>query len=289
MSIDDSFIHDFPLKYIFMEPINNGVYSSVYNIIDRQTNIQYALKMLSYRDKLQYDWNKEYEIIKNMDHPNIVKMHKKCKMIWNKLLKFCFLLEYIPGTHLEEYVIKNGPFTNMIVLHNIMENLLITTDYLSHKNIVHRDIKPSNIMYLPDGSIKLIDFGLSNFIDPSNNDVTKYLPNLQKRVGTALYMAPELFFQKITTYDQLIKCDIWSLGVVFYYIVSGFLPFDADDLESFTIVLQKETYEPLINLDPLIKRIIEECLVFQPLKRKKADELLNMWYNNKIYDEIDLK
>ena len=93
-----------------------------------------------------------------------------------------------------------------------MEKLFRAVGHCHANGVVHRDIKPENIMVGNDKELKLIDFGLSK--------IHKSSKNLETITGTPYYMAPEVLTE---SYDH--KCDIWSLGVVMYVLLSGYLPF----------------------------------------------------------------
>lgn len=100
---------------------------------------------------------------------------------------------------------------------NIMMKLLRAINHCHAWGVTHRDIKPENIMYGDDGEIKLIDFGLSKVLEEYNHQSK----SLSTVAGTLAYMAPEVITEK---YDPK-HCDIWSLGVLMYLMVSGYLPF----------------------------------------------------------------
>jgi calcium-dependent protein kinase len=142
------------------------------------------------------------------------------------------------------------------------------------KGIVHRDIKPENIMLesksSEDLSIKLIDFGTSNFI--KNNQ------HLSMKIGTPYYIAPEVL-KKSYGYE----CDIWSLGVILYMLLSGTPPFDGFDDQS---ILQKvkigkyslegESWELISNE---AKDLIKKMLTYSPEKRINAEDALkHEWF-----------
>lgn len=97
-----------------------------------------------------------------------------------------------------------------------MENLLRAINHCHANRIVHRDIKPENIMIGADGELKLIDFGLSKKCKSKNS-------HMNTIAGTPHFMAPEVLVE-----DYNYKCDIWSLGVLMYILLSGYLPFNGD-------------------------------------------------------------
>jgi calcium-dependent protein kinase len=94
-----------------------------------------------------------------------------------------------------------------------MKKLFRAVNHCHANGVVHRDIKPENIMYGADNEIKLIDFGLSKKSKDKFNQ-------LQTIAGTPYYMAPE-----VLEGEYNFKCDIWSLGVLMYVLLSGYLPF----------------------------------------------------------------
>ena len=94
-----------------------------------------------------------------------------------------------------------------------MEKLVRAINHCHAQGIVHRDIKPENIMIGKDDEIKLIDFGLSHRVKYKTS-------SMQTIVGTPYYMAPEVLDGKYN-----FKCDVWSLGVLMYVLLSGYLPF----------------------------------------------------------------
>lgn len=102
-----------------------------------------------------------------------------------------------------------------------MMKLLRAINHCHAWGVTHRDIKPENIMYGADGEIKLIDFGLSRALEEEQYS-SKALNTV---AGTLAYMAPEVMTEK---YDPK-HCDIWSLGVLMYLMVSGYLPFQGEN------------------------------------------------------------
>src|SRR5690606_36254683 len=129
--------------------------------------------------------------------------------------------EYIEGGNLRRFYTSNFErFLNENFVNKILRKIIEGIAYLHKQGIIHRDIKPENILINDeDGkiTIKIIDFGLS-----------KVIPHSQKTnilVGTLSYSAPEVVGKK--TYNN--KVDIWSFGVLAYYLLSGSLPFDCSN------------------------------------------------------------
>lgn len=99
----------------------------------------------------------------------------------------------------------------------IMKRLFRAINHCHASGVVHRDIKAENIMYGADGEIKLIDFGLSRKITNKNS-------HMQTITGTPYYMGPE-----VLEGDYTQQCDVWSLGVLMYVLLCGYLPFQGEN------------------------------------------------------------
>ena len=152
----------------------------------------------------------EIAILSKLDHPNIVKYFETYDD-----RNFLFLvMEYINGEELLGMV-KNryeGQGMPEAVAANYLRQILLAVNYCHGQGIVHRDIKPTNIMVTKNGTIRLIDFGLA----------TVNTATLRTRTGTPSYMAPEVLEGHYGP-----QCDMWSIGVMLYQLISGCLPFEA--------------------------------------------------------------
>jgi len=134
------------------------------------------------------------------------------------------------------------------------------------QGIVHRDIKPENIMLAANGELKLIDFGLSK-----RQEGAKKLKTI---AGTPYYMAPEVLDGK---YDQ--KCDTWSLGVLLYVFMSGYLPFQGENRNDVFYKIQNGKFHfnhpEFKEISPEAIDLIKKLLVVEPRKRLSANEALD--------------
>lgn len=168
----------------------------------------------------------EFEILKQVDHPNIIKFYE----MYIDENDYHLVTEYCGGGELFDHIIERGRFSESYAS-RIVKQILSAIKHLHDRNICHRDLKPENILFeskSKDAQVKLIDFGLSKYF---NNYASRgrELNMMQTKIGTPYYMAPEVIKG---SYDQ--TCDMWSLGVITYCLLSGYPPFNADtDLQLF--------------------------------------------------------
>lgn len=166
--------------------------------------------------------------LKLLDHPNVLKVYEA----YQDPLYVHLVMEMYTAGDLFDQIILLGSFSEKKAS-QIVEQLLETINYAQKRNLVHRDIKPSNILLdvLPDGSLvsKLVNWGSA--ISLQQGDL------LQRQIGTPLFMAPEMIRKR---YDM--RCDIWSIGVIMYILLSGKSPFVGKTLD--------EIYESVTNGAP---------------------------------------
>src|SRR5438552_2055757 len=159
-------------------------------------------------------FEREAKILKQLNHPNIVKLFGVGKHHGTRYLA----MEYIEGESLDHVMARRGRITWEEVV-TLGQQLCAGLQYAHEKGIVHRDLKPSNLMVLADGTVKLTDFGIAKDLD-----VTQ-LTAANCTVGTAAYMSPE---QCRGDPNITAKSDLYSLGVMFYELLTGKKPFLAE-------------------------------------------------------------
>lgn len=180
-----------------------------------------------------------------MDHPNIVKFYED----FENEKYYCLAMEYFQGETLSKRILKaykkNQTYSEKKVA-DIMEKLIRAIAHCHENGVCHRDLKPENILINKEDEVKVIDFGLSKHLD-------KNIRSLSTRVGTPAFMAPEVVMGN--NYD--FKCDIWSLGVTMYNLISGQVPFCSYNLPSTLYqIINAE-----INFDlPIFKKISKQAL-----------------------------
>ena len=199
-----------------------GAFGKVFHSTNRaDPTLEVAIKLFN-KSKLKSDSFKrikeEVKILTSLDHPNIVKYYQTYEDT-----KYLYLVtEYCSGGELfDKIASQENQVFNESEAAAIMKKLLRAINHCHANGITHRDIKPENIMYGADGEIKLIDFGLSRALEEEELGSKA----LRTVAGTLAYMAPEVMTEK---YDPK-HCDIWSLGVLMYLLVSGYLPFQGEN------------------------------------------------------------
>ena len=194
--------------YVFKSKIGSGSFSKVYKAIESETNETFAIKIIN-TSKLSPPLIKrlsnEIEILKSMNHPNIISLHNYS--ITDKHIYM--VMDYCNDGTIRDKIGKLKSENDIkYYVKQIVDGML----YLETMNILHRDIKPENIL-ISNNIVKIIDFGFSS--DIKNDDMYSTI------CGTPMYMSPELL--RCDKYDK--KSDIWSLGVITYELFHHTNPF----------------------------------------------------------------
>eukprot|EP00829_Urostomides_striatus_P010151 TRINITY_DN2333_c0_g1_i7.p1 TRINITY_DN2333_c0_g1~~TRINITY_DN2333_c0_g1_i7.p1 ORF type:complete len:457 (-),score=119.21 TRINITY_DN2333_c0_g1_i7:50-1348(-) len=213
----------------------------------------------------------EIDILRHLDHPNIMKIFE----FGSDSQKYIIVSELITGGELLDTILKLGHFGEKEASY-IMRQVLAAITYCHSKNIVHRDLKPENILIdtIVDGkmNIKIIDFGTA-LLCPKNKKI-------KEMVGSAYYIAPEVLTGKYTS-----KCDVWSIGVILYMLLSGFPPFNAENDEAVMEVVKTGVYDfsdpAWDSISEDAKDLIKKMLTFDQNKRISAAEAYqHKWIQN---------
>lgn len=165
-------------------------------------------------------------------------------------------------------ILKKKRKLAIVYCEKIFKGILRGLEYLHSKNIMHRDIKPSNIICDDKFKVVIIDFGFACKISLDDS------LSLSERFGTPFYMSPELLSRK--KYNS--KSDIWSLGVMYYEMLCGSLPFfGATDIELYKdiCVNSSNLFKNDMIIPDSIKRMVKKCLTIDIEKRVSWDELFD--------------
>ena len=256
--------------------IGKGAYATVKICKNKITQEKFAMKI--YEKKILNDNIKkkcilrEIEILKKLNHPNIVKLYDTIISDKNILL----IQELVNGISLRDFYNKeirnqkNISEKKYKILTLIFKQIFSAFDYIHKKNIFHRDIKLENILLTKNYEIKIIDFGFGLY-NPRNY--------LQKFFcGTPNYMAPEIIMKK--EYDCQ-KADMWSLGILLYKLFCADFPFKGKDEKDLYRHIIKGKYKIKEYVPDLIKIIIDKILRPKPYQRINCDQILQShWFNN---------
>ena len=257
---------DIRTVYKFVDVIGGGHFGTVRRAHPKSDpEVTYAVKSILRADiakdiKLLEE---ELFILKQVDHPNIVKFHQS--FIDYRYVHI--VMEYCTGGELFDRIVSAHKFTEKHAC-EIMEQMLSAVKHLHEHGIVHRDLKPENFL-MSDTSegaeVKLIDFGLSKRF--SNKE---QINKMKTVVGTPYYVAPEVLKG---SYDM--RCDVWSLGVILYVFLCGYPPFEGDNnKEIFKNVLKSElAFDPADwgAVSPEAKDLVSKMLEKGPAKRITAE------------------
>ncbi|CAD8203104.1 unnamed protein product [Paramecium octaurelia] len=243
--------------------IGQGYKSQVYKGQNDMNGDIVAIKVCEH-SKMQHEieiqlLQQEITALQILDSINIVKMHCYCQNT-----NFTYIItEYCNQGDLADLIIKRGYIPeNEAVL--IFYQILAGFKEQIQKGIIHRDLKPSNIL-IKQGIYKIADYGFSKMINSPKEKV-------YYNVGTTLYMPP----QALTENKYSEKSDIWSLGVMFYQILTGKVPWQAGTEQEFVKVITTTPiqFSRTIKISSVAKDLIIKCLQLEESKRLNCNQLL---------------
>ncbi|OEH80530.1 calmodulin-like domain protein kinase isoform 2 [Cyclospora cayetanensis] len=196
-----------------VKKLGSGAYGEVLLCKDKQTGAERAIKIIkksSVSAPSSGALLEEVAVLKQLDHPNIMKLYE----FFDDKRNYYLVMEVYRGGELFDEIISRQKFSEVDAA-VIMKQVLSGVLYLHNHSIVHRDLKPENLLLesrAKDALIKIVDFGLSAHYEVGGK--------MRERLGTAYYIAPEVLRKK---YDE--KCDVWSCGVILYILLCGYPPF----------------------------------------------------------------
>ena len=242
--------------YIKGEKIGKGGFSTCYKLYNVQDKKIYAAKEII-KDKSSYDRIKnEIDIYEYLKHDNIV--NQKEHFIYNDTQYLIF--EFCENRDLSHLIDKRKKLKEIEVQYYITQ-LIQALIHLHDRNIVHRDLKLGNIFLTGKMELKLGDFGLAKKLSFRDEKISEM-------VGTPAYMAPEILENK----GYSLEVDIWSLGVIMYYLIIGKLPFNKPNQEDIKRV--SYTFPKKAIISRAAKSLIEQILVKDPKERPSLKQIL---------------
>ena len=261
--------------YEVVTKIGEGGMGEVYRARDTKLDRDVALKVLPQAftddpDRLAR-FEREAKVLASLNHPNIGHIYGLEEAEGQKAL----VLELVEGPTLAERI-KQGPIPVDEAL-PIAKQIAEALEAAHEQGVIHRDLKPANIKLKPDGTVKVLDFGLAKAFQPDASDVsasmsptislTAAATQMGMVIGTAAYMAPEQARGKQV--DR--RADIFAFGVVLYEMLTGQRPFQGEDV-SLTLAAVM-TFDPDLDLlpealSPTLKTYLTRCLAKDPKERR---------------------
>lgn len=239
-------IQNYKIKSTLGEGGMGTVYLAEHITIQRKVAIKVLHAQLSKNESLRQRFQNEAVLMSKLQHPNIVGLIDFFEQESNLYL----VMEFVEGIGLDDFIKSLSAPISIERGKNIILQILSGFAYAHTNGIVHRDVKPSNILITKNDEIKILDFGIAKLVNETQNKLTK----TGTQIGTAYYMSPEQVKAEIL--DQ--RSDIYSLGITFYELLSGFCPYANSQSE----------YE-------VYRRIVEENLI--PLTDSLGDDYLHLW------------
>ena len=245
-------------RYQIIKSIGEGGMANVYlaydTILDRNVAIKVLRGDLANDEKFVRRFQREALSASSLSHPNIVAMYD----VGEDNGLYYIVMEYVEGKTLKQLLKKRGNLT----LSEAIDIMLQLTDGMAHAHdsyIVHRDLKPQNIMIQDDGQIKITDFGIAMALNSTQ------LTQTNSVMGSVHYLPPEQAAGKGTT----IKSDIYSMGIIFYELLTGELPFKGDSAVEIALKQMKEPLPDVHKLNPDIPQSIENIILRSTAKNPK--------------------
>jgi len=268
-SLKSGFKKDFSVHEI----LGKGSFGQVSRITRKKDGKEFAVKQIVKKDLLSDDekaLHKEIDIMRRVAHPNAVGLVE----VYGDNKKIRLVIDLCTGGHLLERMAHKNLYSEQDAARIIFQ-LSDVCKAMHDKGVIHRDLKPENILFAtrePDSPIKVTDFGLSKYVDNA------WAKNLQTPCGTPAYVAPEVLMRK--GYNN--QCDLWSVGVILYLLVSGYPPFYGSDLNKLCRRIVRGNFDyrpkPFKNVSKEAKEVIDGLLRVKPDKRLTSEQLMkNAW------------
>ncbi|MCQ2742965.1 MAG: protein kinase [Bacilli bacterium] len=236
-------------RYRIVSRIAHGGMADVYEANDLINHKVVSLKIM--REDLLDDprnierFKKETAASASLNNPNIVKVYGRGVVEGRPYMAN----EYIKGQTLRDKL----NFSVVLSLSDACEVMLQLTSgiaYIHEHGILHRDIKPENLFYMSDGTLKITDFGIATSMDETSNDDD----SIQ---GTVYYCAPEIF----TGETPGVASDIYSMGIVFFELLTGKVPFDGNTPTEVAMKHVKKHFPEPSKVLPTIPKAIEKIII----------------------------
>ena len=249
----------FAKRYEILDNLGEGGMADVYLAFDTILKRDVAIKIL--RGSLSKDpitlmrFQREASAISKLSHPNVVDVYDVGEFKDHHYI----VMEYVRGRTLKQLIAQRGALHKEEAL-DIMKQLTMAIQHAHENNIIHRDVKPQNVLVKDDGTVKITDFGIAMVHDSLS------LTQGESILGSAHYLAPETTRGEAPTK----QVDIYALGIVFYELLSGTVPFKGDNAYQ---IATKHLHDPMPlirDFNPTLPQTIENVIQRACVKDKNS-------------------
>ncbi|HEY1377600.1 MAG TPA: protein kinase [Gemmataceae bacterium] len=257
-------------KYKLLEHLGSGGMGRVYLCEHTRMGRRVAIKVLpadKATDSICLErFFREARASAALDHPNIVRAHDIDRDDSGRAPLHFLVMEYVDGSSLQDIVSRCGPLSVERACHYVRQ-AACGLQHAHGAGLVHRDIKPANLLLDRSGLVKILDLGLARFFHDASDDLTRKL-DVRALIGTADYLAPE---QAANSHAADIRADIYSLGVTFYFLLTGRSPFKDGTVAQKLLYHRLHRPEPVTAVRPDVPagvaRVIDRMLAKDPADR----------------------
>jgi len=254
-------------KYRIIRKLGQGSSGIVYLAMDPFTEREIAIKLANreiFNDPVQgvqyrHMWQNEASLAGRLNHPHLVGVYDA----FDSDKQAFIVMEYVKGSDLVPYT----KIDNLLPVREVLEiafKCCLAMEYANKCGLIHRDIKPANILMTKDGEIKLTDFGAALVMQ---SEITQLIG----MVGSPAYMSPE----QLSGQPLTLQTDIFSLGIVLYQLLTGHLPFDADNHFALIYKIIHNDHPPLRTLRCEIPEELERTV--QHAMEKECERRYTDW------------
>jgi serine/threonine protein kinase len=271
-------------NYRLSKLIGSGGMSSVYEaeheILGNKVAIKILNSIFSLSEVVRERFKNEARIMASLNHPNIARIID----FDEQPQQLSIIMELYEGEDLNSRIHRSGPLSYS-ELRDVFGQVLSALQYAHDNGVIHRDIKPSNIYLLPNGQIKVLDFGIAKVYGQGHE-----MTQTGQQIGTPVYMSPEQVRSE-KTIDH--RTDIYSLGVTMFFSLNGNPPYDSTNESHFSI-LTKIVNEPIpvLKVNDKFNTIISKACAKDPSQRfnncRDFYDLLNNEHQSPISNEIKI-
>lgn len=230
-------------KYKIVSPLGSGGFGAVYLARDTWIDKDVAIKV-PHKQNLNFaELLREPRLLATLDHPNIVSITtaEKQENI------FFIVMEYVEGETLDDVIARDGALDTALAT-DYAHQIALAVDHAHQQGVVHRDLRPPNVLVSGSGVLKVADFGTSRFLEIAAHGTTV--------IGSPPYMPPEQFEGK-----AVFASDIYALGVTFYQMLTGELPYDTPTPADLPRLKRGDLVKAPRLLNPAVPRMLNDIVM----------------------------